>query len=140
MPRLTRHERILLRHSERKDLFEEKFIEPPSSGTREFFEEESEGSHSSHKDPAQRAIRSSMGSNRKSQPSIPVRQGSASTSSLRPASRDGGVPHDVVERRKGVPRDTHFFETEARFQKITVPIWIPMTVFDEDVGDVSGTL
>ena len=61
MPRLTRHERILLRHSERKDLFEEKFIEPPSSRTREFFEEESEGSHSSHKDPAQRAIRSSMG-------------------------------------------------------------------------------
>ncbi|WWC88583.1 uncharacterized protein L201_003495 [Kwoniella dendrophila CBS 6074] len=40
-------------------------------------------------------------------------------------------------KRKGVPRDTHFFETEARFKKITVPIRIPMTVFDEDVGDYS---
>ena len=128
-------------------MFEEKFALESTSGTREFFDEDTESSASSHRDPsgsrqgAQGTGRSSMGSKRGSRPSGPARQGSASSSSLRPVatppSREGGwTTPDLGDRRKGVPRDTHFYETEARFQKITVPIRIPMTVFDEDVGDV----
>ncbi|ORX40101.1 docking domain of Afi1 for Arf3 in vesicle trafficking-domain-containing protein [Kockovaella imperatae] len=143
MPRLSRNERILLRNTERRDLFEDKFVPEPTSGTREFFENESEGSTSSHRDQSQQAaVRSSLGSKRTSRPALPIRHGSASTSSLRPISTptsgDGILMPDVVDsRRKGVPRDTHFFETEARFQKISVPIRIPMAVFEEDVGDYS---
>ena len=146
MPRLSRSERILLRCQERKDVFEEKFVQ--DSGTREVFddtgsEERSveEGSVSSH----QRGVDSSVSSTRR--PGMP-RKGSSSNSQLHlatPPSKDGRLTPDAghgetAKRRKGLPRDTHFYETEARFKKITVPIRIPLTVFDEDVGDVSRIL
>lgn len=38
--------------------------------------------------------------------------------------------------KRGRPKDTHYFDTSASFQKISVPIRIPLTVFSEDVGDV----
>ena len=113
MPNLNRNERILLRHSERKDMFEDKFVIEPTSGTREFFEEDTESSTSSHRDPsgsrhhpsaAQGTVRSSLGSRGGSRPSIPARQGSAGSSSLRPVatppSREGGwVTPDLGESR-----------------------------------------
>ncbi len=151
MPQLSRSERILLRSFERKDLFEEKFgPQDPVNGTREVFDEagseaHSDGSVYSH----QRGPGSSSSSNWPSSAIVrsgALRQGSTSSSQLHlgtPPSREGrftpdaGYAGESSMRRKGVPKDTHFFETEARFRKITVPIRIPMTVFDEDVGDVS---
>ncbi|KAK4689547.1 hypothetical protein P7C73_g555, partial [Tremellales sp. Uapishka_1] len=136
MPKLSRAEKILLRCSERKDLFEEKFgVKEPASGTREFFDD--------------RASLAESGEDQRSRTSSNLarmmpRKGSASSSQLHvptTPSREGRLTPDglmvgeVLGRRKGLPRDTHFFETEARFKKITVPIRIPMTVFDEDVGD-----
>jgi hypothetical protein len=41
-------------------------------------------------------------------------------------------------RNISVPKDTHFFETQTFFENVKVPIRIPMTTFEEDVGDVSG--
>ncbi|WVQ78521.1 hypothetical protein IAT38_000607 [Cryptococcus sp. DSM 104549] len=145
MPPLSRYERILLRSSERKDLFEEKFgIVEPRSGTRETFDDgNSEAGHSSM-EGGSRTDDVKRHSKTRSSPSGArlARAGSASSSQLylgTPSSRDGGMTPELGrgEVRKGVPRDTHFFETEARFKKITVPIRIPMTVFNEDVGDYS---
>lgn len=151
MPRLSRNERILLRSSEQKDLFEEKFgLYELGSGTQEIFEEggseagngptegmaKSEEGHTSTKGHRKTV---SSSSSRKM-----VRQGSATSSHFHlrtPSSKEGRITPEFgygeFGRRKGVPRDTHFFETEARFNKITVPIRIPMTIFEEDVGDVS---
>ncbi|WVQ65758.1 uncharacterized protein L199_003936 [Kwoniella botswanensis] len=173
MPRLTRYERILLRCSERKDLFEEKFgITEPLSGTKEVFEDlNSEPGHGTgsmsengHGNEDLPRTGSGSGSGSASTPTSTsnhrktlssssgvqmVRKGSSSSQQFHlatPPSREGRLTPDVGYggvttgnhgKRKGVPRDTHFFETEARFKKITVPIRIPMTVFDEDVGDYS---
>ncbi|OCF42058.1 hypothetical protein I317_04145 [Kwoniella heveanensis CBS 569] len=160
MPRLNRYERILLRSSERKDLFEEKFgITESLSGTKEVFDDinisgggateytglgsgSGEGQESSG---GSRSATASVMGHRKTMSASSgarmVRKGSASSSQFylaTPPSREGRLTPDVEgAKRKGVPRDTHFFETEARFKKITVPIRIPMTVFDEDVGDYS---
>ncbi|WWD18449.1 hypothetical protein CI109_102901 [Kwoniella shandongensis] len=150
MPKLSRYERILLRSSERKDLFEEKFgIFDPSSGTKETFDETSEAGHSNPiSEEGPRAIyKGHHKTSSSASGARMVRKGSASSSSqihlATPPSREGRLTPDMgygdAGRRKGVPRDTHFFETEARFKKITVPIRIPMTVFDEDVGDVSSS-
>ncbi|WVQ96709.1 hypothetical protein IAU59_003816 [Kwoniella sp. CBS 9459] len=145
MPRLNRYERILLRSSERKDLFEEKFgITEPLSGTKEIFDDinipGSAGDQYVSGDG-----QDGTGGSRKTMSTSSgvrmVRKGSASSSQFylaTPPSREGRLTPDVEgAKRRGVPRDTHFFETEARFKKITVPIRIPMTVFDEDVGDYS---
>ncbi|WVW84697.1 hypothetical protein I302_106731 [Kwoniella bestiolae CBS 10118] len=164
MPRLTRYERILLRCSERKDLFEEKFgITEPLSGTKEIFEDlSSEPGHgtgtmseSGHGNEGPTRTGSGSGSTSNHRKTLSsssgvrmVRKGSSSSQQLHlatPPSREGRLTPDMgygtgdqsQSKRKGVPRDTHFFETEARFKKITVPIRIPMTVFDEDVGDYS---
>ncbi|WWC70797.1 uncharacterized protein I206_104749 [Kwoniella pini CBS 10737] len=167
MPRLTRYERILLRSSERKDLFEEKFgISEPMSGTQEMFEDlSSEPGHETIPDgnenskfrdgsasggTSSSATTTSLKSNHRKTLSSSsgvarmIRKGSASSQThspfhlATPPSKEGRLTPEIDKgRRKGVPRDTHFFETEARFKKITVPVRIPMTVFDEDVGDYS---
>ncbi|KAE8540973.1 hypothetical protein D1P53_002326 [Cryptococcus gattii VGV] len=150
MPRLSRNERILLRSSEQKDLFEEKFgLYEFGSGAQEIFEED--GSEAGN-DPTEGMAKSEEGhtstkGHRKTMSSSSsrkmVRQGSATSSHfhLGTPSKEGRITPEFgygeFGRRKGVPRDTHFFETEARFNKITVPIRIPMTIFEEDVGDYS---
>ncbi|KAL7423106.1 hypothetical protein Q5752_002405 [Cryptotrichosporon argae] len=122
MPGLSRGERILLRQTERKDLFEDRFgVFEPASAARDTFETE----------PAP-AVRPSA--SRKNSAGSSLADGQAGT----PLRDAPGMPDTSGDmRRRGVPRDTHFFETEAKFKKITVPIRIPMTVFDEDVGDYS---
>ncbi len=145
MPQLTRNERILMRTLERKNLFEEKFA--TTNETLEIFDGSSEEhsleeSNSSH----HRNLGSSGSSTRPASAAIVRHRSSNSQVHLAtPSSREGRLTPDrgygaaQPKRRKGVPRDTHFFETEAKFKKIVVPIRIPLTVFDEDVGDVSGT-
>ncbi|WVO14083.1 hypothetical protein L204_101711 [Cryptococcus depauperatus] len=153
MPRLSRNERILLRSSDRKDLFEEKFgLLEVNSGTQERFEESSEGGHSSMEGASKseetghsalKGHKKSMSGSSSTRPGM-MRKGSTTSSHFHlgtpSSSREGFIPdlgYSDEQRRKGVPKDTHFFETEARFQKITVPIRIPMTIFEEDVGDYS---
>ena len=153
MPQFTRNEKILLRTLERKDLFEERFPKEPVEIDKESIEETAsdfhsvgEGSIVSHQQglvSSSSSIRHASGDNRPGT----IRQGS-STSSQRhlatPQSKHGRLTPDTgyaaeqPKRRGGLNQDTHFFDTEARFKKITVPIRIPMTSFDEDVGEVSA--
>ncbi|TXT13546.1 hypothetical protein VHUM_00913 [Vanrija humicola] len=124
MPTLTREERILLRQSDRKDLFEGRF------GVHEGVGDESEDISSAMSSVHGHDGKSRTASNGSSARPSMIRKGSTSSSSV--IHGDGSLVH-----RRGVPRDTHFFETEAKFRKITVPIRIPMTVFEEEVGDYS---
>lgn len=129
MPLLSRHEKVLLRQTERKNLLEERFgieVESPKREAQEVIEDEA-GSASSHALGGSRAssrISSQAGAGRKSSStSIPIVTSGRSAQGKR--------------LRRGVPRDTHMFEAEAQFKGITVPIRIPMTVLADDVGDVS---
>ncbi|EIW66750.1 hypothetical protein TREMEDRAFT_45583 [Tremella mesenterica DSM 1558] len=143
MPNLTRNERLLLRASERKDLFEERF-----GISEEIISDPEVYSETGHTDETGRITRmgsgSSVGHGQGNQLGHGygqnTRQGSTGSSRgflTTPPSREGRLTPEVYERRKGVPRDTHFFETEAKFRRITVPIRVPTAVFDEDVGEYS---
>lgn len=125
MPTLTREERILLRQSDRKDLFGSRFGLHDVGDESEAISSTMSSAHGH--DTASKGRTASNGSSVR--PSM-IRKGSTSSSSV--VQGDSSLIH-----RRGVPRDTHFFETEAKFRKITVPIRIPMTVFEEEVGDVS---
>ncbi|CAK9781024.1 spindle pole body interacting protein [Cutaneotrichosporon oleaginosum] len=120
MPKLNRHEQILLRQSDRKDMFEARFGQhAPQTAADDDTADVSSIAEASTRAP-------SISSSR---PPV-TRKDSSSSSQVYMSYND-------MPKRHGVPRDTHFFETEAKFKKITVPIRIPMTVFDEDVGDYS---
>lgn len=114
MPRFSRHEKMLLRSSERKDLFREKYVLALSRQAPE-----------------------------QNTPDI-------GASPLRPDRVETGVIQSVFDRdrereKRGfvdkevrtLPKDTHWFETKVTFENIKVPIRIPMTTFNEDVGEVS---
>ena len=133
MPRFTRSEKILLRQSEQRDVLAERYLEATgvqSSSNQELSEDlEEKGSASSHQ------IRGSSKSSRDSHHTAEsITRDLTQTSSQ--AHAPSPIPKDPRKRPR-VPRDTHIFETEAQFAHVTVPIRIPMTVFDEDVGDVS---
>jgi hypothetical protein len=68
-----------------------------------------------------------------------TRQSSASNSSVVQSvfEKDRDRKEGVREAERGLPRDTHWYETKVEFRGIKVPIRIPMTTFDEDVGEVS---
>ena len=145
MPRFSRNERILLRTTDRKDMFEERF----GLHAQEVLADPATGSEATH-DESGGVNMGRLGSSSSSRGTSSaaghegLRKGSTGSSQAHaarlttPPSREGRATPDIGDgRRKGVPRDTHFFETEAKFRRITVPIRIPTTAFDEDVGDVS---
>lgn len=155
IPSLSRNERILLRQSDRKDLLEERFLSAQQEAP-EYFEGASEAGTSleasssvsqdrrdagaaGSRSEARKSASESMRTNQQ----VPSRKPSlASVDGLGyltspTGSGSGRLTPDGSSVRGRVPRDTHFFETEARLRKITMPIRIPMTVFDEDIGDVS---
>lgn len=122
MPKLTHAEQILLRQSDRKDMFASRF------GVSETAVDDADATTadvSSITDASTRAASVSSSTR-----PMATRKDSTSSSQVYMSYND-------TPTRRGVPRDTHFFETEAKFRKITVPIRIPMTVFEEDVGDYS---
>ena len=110
MPSFTRNEKILLRSSERKDLLVEKYIEEINN----LYTEDGEG----------RRTRQSSNS--------------SMVHSVFEKDRNRERRKDIGEEvERGLPRDTHWYETKVEFQGIKVPIRIPMTTFAEDVGEVS---
>ncbi len=49
----------------------------------------------------------------------------------------GQIPGGVSQLRSVNKRDTHFFDTSANFKGLNIPIRIPLSTFEEEVGDVS---
>lgn len=109
MPRLTRSETILLRSSERKDLLLEKYEQALASRAPDG-RRRNESNDSS-------IIHSVFDRDRKLGPHRPGQQ-------------------EADLRGPPLPKDTHWFDTRVEFRNIKVPIRIPMTTFDEDVGEV----
>lgn len=103
---------MILRASESPDLFEEKFR------ALALAEEEAQKQHDEARGDVSAAAT----------PNSVASQPTGLQPSLMPQAKDKAVL---------VPKDTHFFETRAYFQRVMVPIRIPMTTFEEDVGDVS---
>lgn len=49
----------------------------------------------------------------------------------------GQIPGGVSQLRSVNKRDTHFFDTSANFKGLNIPIRIPLSTFEEEVGDYS---
>lgn len=128
MPRLSRAEKILMRQSDRKDLFKDRY-EIASATARELETEAAFLADSGGLD----ALRPRPGSGSGLGSADMLRKGSSSSSLTAPAPTAGGR---LTPERKGM-RDTHFFEADVRFRRINVPMKIPISTFDEEIGDVS---
>jgi hypothetical protein len=60
------------------------------------------------------------------------------------ASSKGSFPHSPSGKGQLAPPygnklDTHYFDTFARFKTLSIPIRIPLSTFEEEVGDVSAS-
>jgi hypothetical protein len=145
-PTLSLNERMVLRSSERKDLFEEKFVNssvvdpgpsslsvkrtshgmPPmaQTGVAENPLHANTPGVSSDITVEGAAVRARVGSdNAIAHPSGLVRDAAKST-----------ILHGSTS--KG-PRDTHYFDTNVVYNELTLPIRIPLYTFPDEVGDVS---
>lgn len=115
IPRLSSNERLILRFSEAKDLFEEKFITRDSNGMMTPME------------------------NGMKELSL---NGTKTSQDLKDSHRATFV--DLSNTRKDPTatkrtKDTHFFESRLTYNGIKLPIKIPMAVYPEEVGDVGQT-
>ncbi|PWN49412.1 spindle pole body interacting protein [Violaceomyces palustris] len=156
-PTFSRAEKLILRASDRRDLFEERFQQ---NGRAE--EEEVQVGVAKR---VSGSTGSAMPRNEATTPSSRSRAGSSSTSSssdtrsirtkpsqtsLRPSlsgRRRSSAASVSTERRPsqpisplptaGRPKDTHFFETSITYRQILLPIRLPLTVFPEEVGEYS---
>lgn len=184
-PNLTRAERIILRNSDRKDLFAEKFgitwedrdgqvneqadmdwLPPstqspsnesgpsnPSGNTKWSFKDTlkgigiADGGHRRLRKTSRTSLRADSfdaSSNNNNGTASVSSQPSASGQSQhrglgigRPGEPfTGGVTGDVEMRKR--PRDTHFFDTSAEYIGLNIPIRIPLSIFPDEVGDVSS--
>jgi hypothetical protein len=48
-----------------------------------------------------------------------------------------GLGTGMGRKSTGLPKDTHFFDTVAEYSGLSIPIRIPLSIFPEEVGDVS---
>ena len=152
MPRFTRMEKILLRQTERKDLFADRFAADRNdgdTGSRELFEETEEdssaSSHQQHQSHHQQTLRSSMSSRASRPPQGRKLSDSSSLIQRTPSVREGVFTPDAptqthLKRRRTNQRDTHYFDTEVTYGNATAPMRIPTALFPDDVGDVSEPL
>ncbi|KIS68689.1 uncharacterized protein UMAG_03261 [Mycosarcoma maydis] len=163
-PCFTRAEKLLLRGSDRRDLFEERFVafqrtdvDPTPIATTPSEEMETArfsptGIAGDEAAPRRRTdSTSTFSSETKS-----LRK-KLSTASLRPAlgARRGssansiiGAAASVTDRRSNStpviastgsarPRDTHFFDAVLTYRSVPLPIRVPLTTFPEEVGEYS---
>ena len=116
MPKFSWHERQILRTSDDKTMFEEMFIEDPD---KVISPTSTTGSDS---------IRWGENMNNSNDEED-------ETSRLR-----RGTFIDLASGREVLPslgKDRRFFETKIEYEGIKLPIRVPLTVNDEEVGDVS---
>lgn len=176
IPSFTASEKLILRNTERKDLFEERFDSPSTPNADDsqttyavLSDTRSITSGSTAINPASRSVTpvafagpatavnetSKEPSNASNQhlnlPStfqnLP-RSRVASDSSLNPPSSAGLSPHPMqrtgssansssaTARIRGL-RDTHFYDTEVNYNNIALPIRLPLSAFENEVGDYS---
>lgn len=153
MPEFTREEKLILRASDRRDMFEERFHLRSS-------EEDEDGSKNDLSGADGPDFAYSADEHDPNRP----RAGSGSTlsetdsrSMRRRPSQIDVLPNGMSRRPSGAnsidrrpsgpisplpssgrPRDTHFFDTRIVYRSIPIPIRLPLTTFTEEVGEVSA--
>jgi hypothetical protein len=138
-PQLSLDERQVLRHSERKDLFEEKFLYPDDGGTADdaatlngrqtptpasILQDNSEARRQTVYDglPSEQQPRARVASN-------------SSAHAASPHIQQPGQMQRSLSRTKGL-RDTHYFDTSVLYNGFNLPIRLPLATFPNEVGDV----
>ncbi|ETS60005.1 hypothetical protein PaG_05996 [Moesziomyces aphidis] len=161
-PTFSRAEKLVLRASDRRDLFEERFAatpridtlasNQPASAPAQIEEVEtarSTPSNAEASDPVRPRTNSTstLSSETRSikkklsvsslRPSIGARRGSSANSiagvSSTPDKRIASSTANSAYR----PRDTHFFDTTLVYRSVPLPIRVPLTTFPEEVGEYS---
>lgn len=107
MPKFTWHERQILRASDNKTMFEEMFIDESSNSTQQQIEEDINIMEDTEFSRQRRGTYIDLASG------------------------------NVREKIPTLTKDRHFFETKIEYEGIKLPIKIPLTVNNEEVGDVS---
>lgn len=143
MPVFTREEKLVLRASDRRDLWEERFSRTSNAGSSVMAS--SAASIADEADQAQGDGRPSAPGRTQSEASISGPRSNAEQLSS-PTSTDD--PHTAPSfslasassqgtSSRGRKKDTRFFSTLAYFNKLPIPIHIPLTVFPEEIGEYS---
>jgi hypothetical protein len=133
-PSLSLDERMVLRCSERRDLFEEKFNTAednplsPSAMTTATISTEDRPSHLGVPggDPDQ-------------QPRSRVASDNSNASVAGAARSNSGKLVTTNGAKSKSLRDTHYFETSVYYNDLSLPIRVPLYTFPDEVGDVSET-
>jgi hypothetical protein len=164
-PTLSRDEKLIMRSSERKDVFAEKFVSRTVESGSAGDDVTLNGTVSTHSqsavDSATRARTDSLNSVSSSK-SAEGSNASASSSAVwvgeegvnghqdtpraRSSIDDGSYAngfgtmsadsHNPSSQRIGPSLDTHFFETAIMYKKTKLNIRLPLSTFPEEVGDV----
>ncbi|KIL66165.1 hypothetical protein M378DRAFT_75418 [Amanita muscaria Koide BX008] len=156
-PRLTRYEKLVMRFSERKDIFAEKFsasitdqkhlhqqqISFDSSftlgGSAVWVGDETDTSinRTDADGNLSRGSSSQVGSE------LGRKSVDASSSSSQAHGKESGQPTTVThghfdnQLRSAMTKDTHFYHTTVAYRDHQLPIKVPLSTFPEEVGDYS---
>lgn len=165
-PVFTRAEKLVLRASDRRDLFEERFVSAPridvetvapatpaiatpieeveqvcsspnGTGSVEMTRRRTDSTSSFSSETKSLRKKLSAASLR---PALGPRRGSSATSIAGQAgSQDRrSIPTATSPLPgSGKPRDTHSFDTVLTYRNVPLPVRVPLTVFPEEVGEYS---
>ncbi|PWN23179.1 spindle pole body interacting protein [Microstroma glucosiphilum] len=159
MPRFTRAEKVVLRASERKDLFIDRFV-TPDSGDQGAAPNTANGYQPSHDSasktashpsvdhsarppltpiaPAQMSRRPSAASLRSAM--MATRIGSFTASAPAPPPTPAATGPDSPTMLTNAGKDTHFWVTGLHYGKVDVPIRWPTDNWDDEIGEYSLSL
>jgi hypothetical protein len=156
MPTMSRDERRIMRVSERKDVFIEKF-----AALREAFAARYNAAHPNHQSGEDsdsdahfsnrsraRTISSTSSNSSRSQsisrqtPGLYDKVDGRFNDNKRGASEKSkrsttGTSSDESARNIPFIKDTHYYDTAITYRSLTLPIRVPLFTFDEEVGEVS---
>ncbi|CAG8498080.1 7464_t:CDS:10 [Ambispora gerdemannii] len=145
MPRFSPQEKAILRASESKDLFEEKFVEFEKNKNR--ISNYSTGSNNQNNNNNNNQVAAATQEN-VVKATVPLSSNAENMSHVdtpeeeRLARMRRGAYIDLSSREllpnlSNVHKDRHFYETKVHYNGINLPIRVPLTVNPEEVGDFS---
>ncbi|KAJ1675641.1 hypothetical protein EV182_000875 [Spiromyces aspiralis] len=144
MPKLSRSERIILRFSDDQAMFEEKFVE-----------HENERQNSEPLQPQKLPTVDNANGSNSMLPKSPSTLKSAFSNpehhhhhqqqqQQRQLASESGRQKKMLDLTSGQMRvstgkakDRHFYDTQAVYEGVKLPIRVPMTVYPEEIGDFS---
>ncbi|KAI8461707.1 docking domain of Afi1 for Arf3 in vesicle trafficking-domain-containing protein [Phakopsora pachyrhizi] len=140
IPALSYHERLILRSSERQDIFEEKFgFSTAAHEAALLYLGHNRSSSSSIGSPSPGGSPGLAGpfksQNRNSGAPLRIETYLSQTPSLQSSFCSATYPTSGLSHRR--PRDTHFYDTKIEYSGKSIPVRIPLQTFHEEVGEYS---